>query len=70
MAIRVVDFSKGGGGKGGLGYMILKRFLPKKYIPKRKLLNFENWWRKCQIGPKSDFQSQFSMSKKSFSNFF
>ena len=37
MAIRVVEFSKGGGGTK------LERFLPKNQHIQRKLLNFENW---------------------------
>ena len=36
MAIRVVEFSNGGGTK-------LERFLPKNQHTQRKLLNFENW---------------------------
>ena len=36
MAIRVVEFSSGGGTK-------LERFLPKNQNTQRKLLNFNNW---------------------------
>ena len=35
MAIRIVEFSKGG--------TKLERFLPKNQHTQRKLLNFENW---------------------------